>query len=390
MSTPATRLWFAPTPCSPSLSTRRRSISARPFGRPAHHGGTADPAFDLAALHRLYTLLVAPIAQHVPTERVVIVPDVEVATVPFAMLTTAPAERYEDAPYLLQEWTLSTELTASFADGDARTDSGAISVLAFGQSDFRTNRTGGNRSTWNDLIHVSREVEQVGEYAGSQAFLGSDATEARFATLAGEARVIHLASHAKADPALPLYSQIELGGDDNNDGTLYLYEVLELPLVADLVVLSGCSTADGGRRDGEGLIGLQFGMRAAGAAATLATLWPVADGATADLMDDFYDGLADGLDKDEALRYAQLAYLGAHEGLAASPFFWAAPVLSGSPAPVPLHRPFPWAQLLLGFGAAAALAWAAHRHHARARPPRPLRPAPDAHHRGPQPADDDH
>ena len=318
-------------------------------------GGLSDPAFDLTALHRLHELLVAPIATLVPTERVVIVPDIEVATVPFAMLTTSPAESFETAPYLLHEWAISTELTAGLVAEEGPRPEVPISVLAFGRGTFEP-----DGSTWNsaDLPHVEREVEQVTGYKGGVAYLGDDATEERFAELADEAHVIHLASHAEANSTLPLHSRIALSGDGDHDGTLHLYEVLEMPLVADLVVLSGCSTADGGRNDGEGVIGLQYGMRAAGAAATLATLWPVADDATTELMAAFYEGLAEGLDKDEALRQAQQTYLASHEGIEASPFFWAAPVLSGSAAPVPLRRPSRWPWALLGLASLGGLAWA--------------------------------
>lgn len=312
--------------------------------------GDADPAFQLAPLHALYQQLVEPVRPWVPTRRVTIIPDLEVATVPFAALLTDPTDGYESAPYLLYEWTISSELAASLIATSARTETvsagaGTIDVVAFGKSDF-----GGERFTWNKdglraLPNVAEEIAAVAASGSSRTYLNDDATEGRFYQETNDARIIHLASHAEATSSLPMYSRIFLESGGDHDGTLYLYELLDIELDADLVVLSGCSTADGERRDGEGLIGLQYGVRGAGASATVATLWPVADEATAELMGGFYESLADGQPKDEALRAAQLAYLESHEGLRASPFYWAAPVLSGDPAPIPFEPSVPWGPL---------------------------------------------
>ena len=303
-------------------------------------GDAPDPAFALSPLHELYQRLVAPVRPYVSGDAVILIPDSEIATLPFALLPTAPAADYASAPYLLREWTISTELAASLvATAPMPREVGA--VLALGRSTF-------DGFTWNDapldpLSHVESEVETIGTYG--TAF--QQATEAAFDSLAAGARVIHLASHAQAAPVQPLYSRIALGSGGGEDGTLPLYEILETPLAADLVVLSGCETGGGSVRGGEGVVGLEYGVRAAGAAAAVATRWSVADRATAEIMGTFYEKLAAGLPKDEALRQAQLIYLASSEGLAASPFYWAAPVLSGSPAPIPLDGRTNWWPLLI-------------------------------------------
>jgi CHAT domain-containing protein len=182
-------------------------------------------------------------------------------------------------------------------------------------------------------------LKRIGRrFSSSRVALDERATEALLDAHLAEARLLHLASHTLIDPQLPLYSRILLWDDPDapDDGTLYLYELQDRALDAELVTLSGCSTARGRSRVGEGMIGLQYAFRAAGAHATLATLWQVDDAATVEVMDRFYDHLRAGLPKDEALRRAQLGYLDAHRDDArrASPFFWAAPVLYGNAAPV--------------------------------------------------------
>jgi CHAT domain-containing protein len=197
---------------------------------------------------------------------------------------------------------------------------------------------------------------------GGRFALDEAASEGAFMRQVGDARVLHLASHAAADPALPLYSYIMLWEDPatGDDGVLRLHELLGRPLDAEMVVLSGCATARGRAHMGEGMLGLQFAFRAAGARSVVATLWSEDDRAAVELVDRLYAHLQRGLPKDRALQAAQLDYLADHDGIRASPFFWAAPVLYGDDAPVGWApapgRPLPWVLLGLGLlGAALAL-----------------------------------
>ena len=102
---------------------------------------------------------------------------------------------------------------------------------------------------------------------------------------------------------------------------------------------------------------LQYAFRAMGARSTVATLWPAADQPSVDLMRSFYQNLQDGQPKDVALRRARLAFLESNPKQA-SPFFWAATTLYGSPAPLPFEAPslVPfWAWWVLGLAGGGLL-----------------------------------
>jgi CHAT domain-containing protein len=166
----------------------------------------------------------------------------------------------------------------------------------------------------------------------AQAWLGEEATEERVRAMGPEAGVLHLACHGFVDPEAPLESGLALsrpraGGGATEDGLLQAWEILEdLRLGADLVVLSACQTALGREIAGEGVIGLTRAFQLAGARSVVASLWAVSDESTARLMQRFYRHRADGKEKDEALRLAQLDLVrsGGPDGEAAShPFFWA-------------------------------------------------------------------
>ena len=93
----------------------------------------------------------------------------------------------------------------------------------------------------------------------------------------------------------------------------------------ELLILSACQTAAGDKRAALGLAGVAI---RSGTRSTLATLWPVSDKSTADLMVEFYRGLGKaGETKAEALRNAQLSLL---KGDYRHPYFWAPFVLVGN------------------------------------------------------------
>ena len=321
-------------------------------------GDAPDPAADLDAAHELYRAVVAPVEPLLsPGSRLTVVPDGALAHVPFGMLVRAPAESYDEADYVLQHRAVTVELAAGLVAQPTATPSGRR-VVAFGRSTFAGPQARVRGDALGSLPFVAEELRNVGRHAArSIVALNDDATEASLTALAPTANVVHVASHAVSDPELPMNGRILLTGDSQDDGDVHLYELQNRDLAADLVVLSGCSTAAGELHAGEGLVGLGYGVRVAGAAASIATLWAVDDRATVFLMDALYGGLADGLSKDEALRNAQIAYLAEHAGLEASPFYWAAPILSGTPVPVPLGAPTRWWLWALGLGLAGALAW---------------------------------
>lgn len=114
-----------------------------------------------------------------------------------------------------------------------------------------------------------------------------------------------------------------------DNGLLQSWEVFEsLRLDAELVTLLACQSGLGREMGGEGLIGLVRAFHYAGARTVLASLWSVSDRSTADLMAAFYERLARGVSKDEALRQAQLHLLRSR-GAASHPFHWAGFQLSG-------------------------------------------------------------
>ena len=157
----------------------------------------------------------------------------------------------------------------------------------------------------------------------NEEFSVADVTE-RLAE--GEFGIVHLATHGYFD------------GDHANSFLLAHDDKITLDRLQstvgarrftgeslDLLVLSACETAKGDERAALGLAGVSL---KAGARSTLASLWPIADEATAKLMQRFYEGLGDGQSKAKALQLAQQSLLADPEW--AHPNYWSPYLIIGN------------------------------------------------------------
>jgi CHAT domain-containing protein/Tfp pilus assembly protein PilF len=180
------------------------------------------------------------------------------------------------------------------------------------------------------------EADQIaGLVPASASFKAFDFDASRDAVLKTDLthfRILHFATHSVVDDERPELSGIVLSLVDRSgrqqNGFLRLYDIYNLRLRADLVVLSACQTALGKEIKGEGLIGLTRGFFYAGAPRVLASLWQIDDRATSAFMTPYYEAmLARHETPATALRSAQIA-MWRTKGWEA-PYYWAPFVLQG-------------------------------------------------------------
>jgi CHAT domain-containing protein len=311
----------------PGREAPRLSLHRIPLGRDAlaaridqwralmRAPAAANTGRSLTALGRsLHASLLGPAANALAgRQRIAVLPDGALWQLPFAALVSGGSD---DAPrYLVEDFALNHELAWSLRErAPARTAAPRpqkLELAAFGDPVLAPALA----TRFPSLPATRDELQALRGVFGSTAALrlGGQATELELLKLAPGARYVHIASHAIARPALPLDSSILLTANAaaaRPDNSLRAFEIVErLRLDAELVTLSACDTGSGAELGGEGLVGLTWAFRFAGAHAVLASLWPVGDRSTAALMTDFYQRLAAGATKDEALRAAQLAAL---------------------------------------------------------------------------------
>jgi len=148
----------------------------------------------------------------------------------------------------------------------------------------------------------------------------------------GQYRIVHFATHGLINNQHPELSGIVLSLVDQQgrpqNGFLRLYDLYNLKLSADLVVLSACQTALGKEIRGEGLVGLTRGFMYAGAPRVVASLWQIDDRASAEFMKRFYQAmLGQKLRPAAALRAAQVSMQ--NDKRWHQPHYWAAFTLQG-------------------------------------------------------------
>jgi CHAT domain-containing protein len=201
----------------------------------------------------LYDALLGPIRETTQKDTLIIVPDGQLALVPFDGLLDASSH------FVVERRTVVYSPSASsfFLLGEQnRPQAGRKSLLAVGGVPYAgssLNKSvltrGFNRSGFVDLPSSADEVRlaQAAFPNGKVDLLvGPSATEAAFkAASMNEYRVIHLAVHAFADSTFPDRAALVLLSDPSagEDGFLQASEIAQMRFPSDLVVLSACDTA---------------------------------------------------------------------------------------------------------------------------------------------------
>jgi CHAT domain-containing protein len=253
-------------------------------------------------------------------------------------LTKKPekAIRFRDHAYLLREHSISYSFSATllremmqkkhqtiptkpllayapFFDGDTT----SLAKIFTDDVTMRRNLT--------PLSNSGEEAYRIAKSMGGEAIVGKEATEQKFIETVSSARIIHLATHGQADDKSGDYSFLAFAPlkDSLENELLYVRDLYNLTLNADLVVLSACETGIGKLQRGEGIISLARAFAYAGSKSIVTSLWSVNDAKTKDLMLLFYNNLKKGKSKDAALREAKLSFINKNAQPNANPFFWA-------------------------------------------------------------------
>jgi CHAT domain-containing protein len=275
-----------------------------------------------SGLDKLSNVLISPIIAQIQTSRLVIVPHNSLNYLPFAALPLS------DGQLLGEKFAISYLPSATSLLYLAKTPATVGKLLALGNP---------AADGFTPLPFAEEEVKQVASITGGEAVIGKDANEGLVWQRASDAGVLYFAAHGTLNLRNPLFSAVQLsaGTDTDADGHLTAYKIYRLDLThsTELVVLSACETSVGKLSSGDEFTGLNRAFLYAGAPTVVATLWSVDDQATAILMETFFQSRAKGLANAEALQSAQAAVrtYTAKDGKMpyASPYYWAAFVLSG-------------------------------------------------------------
>ncbi|HVN01029.1 MAG TPA: CHAT domain-containing protein [Caulobacteraceae bacterium] len=357
-----------------ALTNAQADDLADRFRRSTRLRGRLLPDFDVAASSELYAGLVAPVADVLGGAR-----DLDVdasgslASVPFAaLIATAPDQASLDRIRAGQDYSgvdwLARHVAVSSALGPAAlirlrhaAPAPASALAATIYADYQPDPEGVAQRLAQSLdlsegcrAQVRHALQLLGplpetaqeasgiasDFASPRVVLGPAFTDTDFLTspATGDADVIVLATHGVlglsscfTEPSL----LTSLGA--SGDGLIAASQLLDRQLKAQLVVLSACDTAAGGKLDeaatglgdgGDALSGLARGFIYAGARNVLATEWKVdADSSSREMAAFMAAANQSGRTLGEALAVAQQQLFSQAE--TGHPFYWAAFVLVG-------------------------------------------------------------
>ena len=271
-----------------------------------NHGDTSVEFPGIVGLLKdLFQTILHPVQQFVHGPQVTVVPDGEVALVPFAALMDGDGRYVAESLQVRLVPSLATaKMIMERADEPHTVESRPLIV---GDPDVGEVLDGEEIVPVPPLPFARREVGMIGKLLGVEPFTADTATKENFLENAESANLIHIAAHGHAKRG-----EILLAPNSGNtvnkleDVLLAISDLEEKRLRAKLVVLSCCHSGRGDVR-AEGIVGIGRAFLGAGARAVLLSLWAVADAATLYFMRSFYEHLICGETASEALSQAMRA-----------------------------------------------------------------------------------
>lgn len=271
--------------------------------------------------HRLYQLLLQPLAAHLRPE-LVLIPDDVLHYLPFETLLTALPERavaFRTAPYLVHDYQFTYLPAATYFEPTPKSGPTELPILAFAP---RYDGSDGLRP----LYHNEDELAALANRYRGQFFLGEAATRNQLYQLEAQPGILHLSMHGAFDAVEPRLSYLAFQGQagQNASGLVYAGEIYRRFPRFDLLFLSACQTARGEIHRGEGVLSLSRALFARGNRHLVNTLWNVDDQQVNQLIEHFYESLAtDRRGSAAALVAAKRRYLAASDHARAHPYYWA-------------------------------------------------------------------
>ena len=261
----------------------------------------------------LHARLIAPLGLDLDAVgRLAIVPDRRLVALPFAVL------RDDRGRHLLERVAITEVPSVShFLAPNRGPGSGTAVVLAAPEA------VGDGLEALPPLDGAVEEGERVARALGGdhavRLLLGAEATRAAVLRALDGAAVLHVASHAFADPAVPGRSRLVVAGDADS-GALRAGDLIAAGTRLDLLVLSACRTFAGLTVDREGSLGMASLLFGRVADAVVANRWLASDAETVDLMATLHQNVRAGHRASASWRQA---VLGLRRAAAVPTWVWA-------------------------------------------------------------------
>lgn len=248
----------------------------------------------------------------------------------------ASSHSYGATTYLIEK--MDVRRLNSLSDiGSRSRNSGEFEYdyAGFGVSDFE------NGSTDRSLISLPQapgEVQDINKnlnrFSRRVSYIEKEATPRKFRQMAGKSRILHMATHSEISESDPLFSQLHLlpdGSSNDSKNQIFAYELFDLNLNNELVMLNSCESGGDRAIQGGGIMGLSRALTYAGAQSLVLNAWSVNDQFAADFAEEFYKHINNGESKSRALQLTKIDFIKSKN---ANPHYWGPYILNGNNRPL--------------------------------------------------------
>ena len=335
------------------------SLSATAFSEPAY---------------RLYRQLIQPVEHHFISDQLIVVPDAELYYLNFELLVSDNrAVQFNQMQYLIHRYNITYQLSATNAVllQSVKVPAGdkamlLVPVFTDEMKNAYRKSVGDDAIADQQYFNLLRQpfsllaANQISRYINNDLFAGQKAVESVFKATAADYNIVHLGTHAEVNNDAPLQSRFYLAKPvpaDSlaiDDGYLHAYEIYATPLRAGLAVLTACETGSGTWNQGSGVMSLAHSFMYAGCPSVVMSLWKIDEKSSAGIIARFYQYLAKGFSKSEALRSAKLHHIQSSDPQLSHPYFWAGMTLVGDSSA--MYSSYKWLWITGGILLLVALA----------------------------------
>ncbi|WP_263381246.1 CHAT domain-containing protein [Granulicella arctica] len=292
----------------PHAQLARKVKALRESVKPS--GDNRPAPFDEKAANELYLFLIQPALPYLKSEHLLIIPQEELATLPFQALHNPETGKYLGETFEVSSAPSATIL--STLKSRANIKSGRLLAVADPEQH-----------------NAAEEVRSIGAlYPGrSRVVALQPVTKAELMPWINNYDLIHLSVHGRFNDKDPLLSFLQFSPTASDDGHLSAAEMFGLPLQRDsLVVLSACESGVVEETHSSEVLGMERSLLYAGAGSLVLSLWQVDAGSTRIWMETFYRE-AQTKPPATAAKLALLAVKARPEY--SHPFFWAPFMMTG-------------------------------------------------------------
>ena len=296
---------------------------------------------NLDSLYKISQILeLKDIPQYV--DKITLVPDSYFYQLPLDILPMEKPSKsysYGETTYAIEKF--NTQYLTTLEDfknpnGSSSVSKARMNYVGYGVSNFDNY----NNQSLVPLPYAQSEVTQIAEGLSNlsrvETFINEQSTKSTFKQTAPHSQVIHLATHSEVSERDPMFSTVYFSkstanSDSTFDDRFFAYELFEMDLSNEMVMLNSCESGSGSYIQGTGVMGISRALRYAGAKSLILNLWSVNDMLASEFAVQFYSHLNEGKSKAEALRAAKLYSLNNKN---ADPHFWGPYMLIGNTDPI--------------------------------------------------------